>query len=56
MSFGRIVYLRAYVADPAKRSAGFGLSMLPNLALQIGGLIGAIRKPLIVSDRRRSGA
>jgi glutathione S-transferase len=40
---GRIVYLRAYVADPAKRSAGFGLSMLPILALLIGGLIGAIR-------------
>ena len=40
---GRIVYLRSYVADPAKRSAGFGLSMLPILALLIGGLIGAIR-------------
>jgi len=40
---GRIVYLRSYVADPAKRSAGYGLSMLPILALLIGGLIGAIR-------------
>jgi len=40
---GRIVYFRAYVADPAKRSAGYGLSIFPILVLLIGGLIGAIR-------------
>src|SRR5262245_5003647 len=39
---GRIVYFRAYVADPAKRSAGYGMSMLPILVLLVGGLIGAI--------------
>jgi glutathione S-transferase len=38
---GRLVYLRSYVADPAKRSLGFGLSMLPIFALLIGALIGA---------------
>jgi glutathione S-transferase len=38
---GRFVYLRSYVADPAKRSLGFGLSMLPILALLLGALIGA---------------
>jgi uncharacterized MAPEG superfamily protein len=39
---GRFVYLRAYVADPAKRGLGFGLSMLPTLALLLGGLVGAV--------------
>ena len=38
---GRIVYLRSYVADPASRSAGFGLSMLPVLAMVLGAMIGA---------------
>lgn len=38
---GRIVYFRAYVADPAKRSMGFSLSVLPVLALLIGALLGA---------------
>ena len=39
---GRFEYLRSYVADPAKRSVGFGLSMLPILALLLGALIGAV--------------
>ena len=39
---GRFLYLRAYVADPAKRGLGFGLSMLPTMALLLGGLIGAV--------------
>ena len=38
---GRFVYLRSYVADPAKRGTGFGLSMLPILALLLGALLGA---------------
>jgi glutathione S-transferase len=38
---GRFVYLRSYVADPAKRGMGFGLSMLPILALLVGALLGA---------------
>jgi hypothetical protein len=29
------------VADPAKRGAGFGLSMLPIFALLLGALLGA---------------
>ena len=38
---GRFLYFRSYVADPARRGAGFGLSFLPVLALLIGGLVGA---------------
>jgi hypothetical protein len=38
---GRFVYLRSYVADPAKRGMGFGLSLLPIFALLLGALIGA---------------
>jgi uncharacterized MAPEG superfamily protein len=40
---GREVYAVSYVKDPAKRSAGFGLSMLPILILLVGALVGAIR-------------
>lgn len=40
---GRFVYSFGYVADPKKRSIGFGLSFLPIAALLIGGLVGAIR-------------
>lgn len=40
---GRIVYFRSYVADPARREAGFGMSVLPVLVLLIGALIGAGR-------------
>lgn len=38
---GRIVYFRSYVANPAGRSAGFGLSVLPVLVLVIGAMLGA---------------
>jgi glutathione S-transferase len=41
---GREVYARGYVKDPAKRSAGFGLSALPTLILIFGGVIGAVRQ------------
>jgi uncharacterized membrane protein YecN with MAPEG domain len=40
---GREVYAASYVKDPAKRSAGYGLSFLPAVVLVAGGLIGAIR-------------
>jgi uncharacterized MAPEG superfamily protein len=40
---GRIVYFRDYIADPAGRGKGFGMSMFPVLALLIGALIGAGR-------------
>jgi glutathione S-transferase len=39
---GRAIYLNGYVEDPKKRSAGFGLSFLPNVILLFGALIGAI--------------
>ena len=40
---GRIVYAISYAADPAKRSVGFGLSIIPILILMIGGLVGVVR-------------
>ncbi len=40
---GRIVYIRSYVADPAKREFGFGMSVLPVLVLVVGALLGAGR-------------
>jgi uncharacterized MAPEG superfamily protein len=43
---GRVVYFKAYVADPAKRGAGFGLSMLPIAAMMIGVLVAAVMKLL----------
>jgi glutathione S-transferase len=41
---GRFVYLRAYIAEPSKRSLGFGLSALPILALLAIDLIGAVSR------------
>ena len=38
---GRVVYFRSYVANPASRSAGFGLSVLPITVLVIGAMLGA---------------
>jgi uncharacterized MAPEG superfamily protein len=43
---GRIVYTRAYVANPSRRSFGFGLSAAPILVLLAGALIGALRAML----------
>lgn len=40
---GRIVYARSYVRDPASRSAGFGLSILPTLVLLGMGFAGALQ-------------
>jgi glutathione S-transferase len=40
---GRIAYFVGYVADPAKREIGFGLSVLPILVLVVGGLWGTAR-------------
>lgn len=39
---GRVIYLRAYIGDPARRGLGFALSILPILILLIGGGIAAI--------------
>jgi uncharacterized MAPEG superfamily protein len=41
---GRQLYAAAYVKDPAKRSLGYGLTVLPILALLVGGLFGAVLK------------
>jgi glutathione S-transferase len=38
---GRLVYFRAYIGDPSKRGAGYGVSMLPVTILMLGGLGGA---------------
>ena len=38
---GRVIYLRAYVKDPASRGLGAILSFFPNLVLVIGGAIAA---------------
>ena len=40
---GRLLYWRAYVADPARRGPGFALSMLPTLVLAIAALVGILR-------------
>jgi glutathione S-transferase len=39
---GRGLYYASYTVNPDGRGLGFGLSVLPNLALVIGGLIGAL--------------
>jgi glutathione S-transferase len=38
---GRFIYLKMYIADPAKRGMGFGITMLPNFILLLGGIGGA---------------
>jgi uncharacterized membrane protein YecN with MAPEG domain len=38
---GRFVYLKLYVNNPKKRGIGFGLTLLPNLVLLLGGIGGA---------------
>ena len=39
---GRQIYRTSYMADPAKRSAGFGIGALATVILLLGGLIGAV--------------
>jgi len=41
---GRFIYLRAYVADPAGRGLGFGVSALPILALLAIDLVGSLSR------------
>jgi uncharacterized membrane protein YecN with MAPEG domain len=40
---GRMLYLRGYVRDPKQRGTGYGLSLLPTLALLLIGLVGVMR-------------
>jgi uncharacterized MAPEG superfamily protein len=39
---GRALYARGYLSDPGRRGPGFGLTLLANGTLLIGGLLGAI--------------
>lgn len=39
---GRVIYLRSYVADPARRSAGFGIGALSVLALFLIDIVGIV--------------
>jgi uncharacterized MAPEG superfamily protein len=39
---GRALYFRDYVRAPAKREIGFLLTVIPNSALLVGGLIGVL--------------
>ena len=40
---GRFIYWRSYVAAPTSRGLGFGLSMIPILALLIAALVAIVR-------------
>lgn len=39
---GRALYAHGYWQDPARRGPGFGLTMLSNTVLLVGGLVGAV--------------
>jgi glutathione S-transferase len=39
---GRILYMQGYMADPAKRGPGFGISVLAQLALLVLAVIGIV--------------
>jgi uncharacterized membrane protein YecN with MAPEG domain len=43
---GRELFAYSYVKEPAKRTVGFSLSVLPSLILVLGGLFGAVRSIL----------
>lgn len=43
---GRVVYFIGYTRAAARRHIGYGLSMLPMMALTAGALIGALRAAL----------
>lgn len=39
---GRALYFRSYVADPTRRGPGMLVTMVANVALVLGGLVGAV--------------
>lgn len=43
---GRIIYLRGYIADPAKRGLGMMIGFLPTMFMLIAGLIAAVMRVL----------
>ncbi len=44
---GRLIYFVTYIRDPARRSAGFAISLLPIMVLLFGTLYGAARAALM---------
>jgi hypothetical protein len=46
---GRAVYFQGYTRAAEGRHIGFTLSVVPNLVLLVGGLIGAVRAILVLS-------
>ena len=42
---GRFIYRNAYLSDPAKRQAGFVLTVIPTACLLVLGLVGAVIHP-----------
>ena len=46
---GRVVYAQAYMADPAKRGLGFGISALANLGLLILALVGIVHDWMLLN-------
>jgi len=40
---GRFIYFKSYVSDPASRTVGFALSMLPTMVLLLSILVGVIK-------------
>ncbi|KRG41478.1 hypothetical protein ARC78_11055 [Stenotrophomonas pictorum JCM 9942] len=52
---GRFLYWRAYVKAPSARALGFGLSMLPVLALLLMALAGAVLGKNLVEIRAAAG-
>jgi glutathione S-transferase len=39
---GRIIYMQAYIVDPSKRSLGFGISALSQIALLLLSIAGLV--------------
>ncbi len=48
-SIGRIVYMQAYMADPSKRSLGFGIGALATVGLLILAIIGIVQSWMALS-------
>ena len=43
---GRVIYARAYLADPAKRGPGFMIAFVASMILLVGAAVGAFRAAL----------
>lgn len=41
---GRFIYRQLYISDPAKRSAGFALTVIPTFVLMAAALVGAVTR------------